>query len=93
MPTVTFDEARTHFGAYCDQVVEDRDAIVIARAHGRNVVLISEDKWESIQESLRLEEDSVNREALDESLRQAEVGEVHRFASIDDLHGYVASHL
>jgi len=53
MNTVTYSEARNNLKYICDQVRASHDATRIVRKNG-DVVLLSAEDWESIEETLHL---------------------------------------
>ncbi len=65
MPTLTATEARSKFYRLIDQTSHSNEPIVITSKRG-NAVLISEDDWRAIQETLFL----LNIPGMRESIRQ-----------------------
>jgi len=53
MNTVTYSEARNNLKYICDQVQASHDATRIVRKNG-DVILLSAEDWESIEETLHL---------------------------------------
>jgi antitoxin YefM len=49
MTEVSYSYARAHLAALCDQVVDDRDTVVIRRRGGKNVSLIASEELDSIR--------------------------------------------
>jgi antitoxin YefM len=72
----TFSEARANLKSVMDRVVEDHVPTIIARRKTGSVVLISLDDWNSWQETMHLASSPANREALDQSIKQADSGEL-----------------
>lgn len=69
---VTTRDLRENFKKYADSVVEDQEPIIVTRPKNKNVVLISEDEFNSWQETSHLLATKANREALARSI--AEIG-------------------
>jgi prevent-host-death family protein len=65
MPTLTATEARTKLYHLIDQTSKSHEPIVITGKRG-NAVLISEDDWRSIQETIYL----LNIPGMRESIRE-----------------------
>jgi len=65
MPTLSATEARTRLYNLIDQVSSSHEPILITGKRG-NAVLISEDDWRSIQETIYL----LNIPGMHESIRQ-----------------------
>ncbi|NUS45348.1 MAG: type II toxin-antitoxin system Phd/YefM family antitoxin [Mycobacteriaceae bacterium] len=72
--TVSAAEARQKLYPLIEEVNNDRNAIHITSKKG-NAVLVSEDEWNSMQETLYLLRSPVNATRLTEGIRQAEAGE------------------
>lgn len=67
MPTLTATEARSKLYRLIDETASSHEPIIITSKRGR-AVLISEDDWRSIQESLYLLNISGMRETIREGL-------------------------
>ncbi|MBU3061099.1 type II toxin-antitoxin system Phd/YefM family antitoxin [Nocardia sp. NEAU-G5] len=53
MPTnMPISNVRKNLFSLVDQVNDDRDTVTVVTKSGRNAVLVSEDDWNSIQETL-----------------------------------------
>lgn len=81
MVSATASEVRNNFKSYLDMVNEDSEELLIIRERGANAVLISEDDWRSIQETLLIYEDVKVLDSMRRSLKQMEDGDVMEFAS------------
>ncbi|MCC3512120.1 MAG: type II toxin-antitoxin system Phd/YefM family antitoxin [Microcoleus sp. PH2017_17_BER_D_A] len=51
---VTYTEALANLDELCEQVISDRDTIIITRKDGENVALIAADELASLLETLHL---------------------------------------
>lgn len=51
---VTYTEAQANLDELCEQVISDREAIVITRKDGENVALIAADELSSLLETVYL---------------------------------------
>ena len=67
MPTLTVTEARSKLYRLIDETASSHEPIIITSKRGR-AVLISEDDWRSIQETLYLLNISGMRETIREGL-------------------------
>lgn len=72
---ITASEARRRLFPLIREVNDDRSAVVIVSTGG-NAVLVSEDEWNSIQETAYLLRSPKNAERLRESLSRVRRGEV-----------------
>lgn len=72
MPTITYSDARKNFKKILDQVHENSEAIVISRKNSENAVIMSEQEYESLMETIYLLRSPKNAERLLESIKQIE---------------------
>ncbi|WP_445245508.1 type II toxin-antitoxin system Phd/YefM family antitoxin [Microcoleus sp. OTE_8_concoct_300] len=68
---VTYTEALANLDELCEQVISDRDAIIITRKDGENVALIAADELASLLETLHLLRSPKNADRLLSALKQA----------------------
>jgi antitoxin YefM len=54
MPTISITDARKNIFALADQSKEAASPILVVNSRGSNFVVISEDDWKDIQETLAL---------------------------------------
>ncbi|MBD2010158.1 type II toxin-antitoxin system Phd/YefM family antitoxin [Microcoleus vaginatus ZQ-A3] len=67
---VTYTEALANLDELCEQVINERDAIIITRKDGKNVALIAADELPSLLETLHLLRSPKNADRLLSSLKQ-----------------------
>ncbi|MFD1454978.1 type II toxin-antitoxin system Phd/YefM family antitoxin [Levilactobacillus lanxiensis] len=72
--TITITDARKNLESLTDDVVDYQDRVIVTKPHNRNVVIMSEDEFNSWQETLYLLESAANHHALDTSIDQMLVG-------------------
>nr|WP_321314957.1 type II toxin-antitoxin system Phd/YefM family antitoxin [uncultured Ligilactobacillus sp.] len=70
------NEFRKNFKKYSDDVVDYQDAVIVTRPKNKNIVIISEDEYNSLRETAYLLENKENREFLRESMSQLKEGDV-----------------
>ena len=75
MQVVNFTEARNNLKSLCDTVYADSEEVIVNRKNGENVVIISLDQYNSMQETDYLLNTPKNRKHLLESLNQLDKGE------------------
>ncbi|HLO50485.1 MAG TPA: type II toxin-antitoxin system Phd/YefM family antitoxin [Kamptonema sp.] len=68
---VTYTEAQANLDELCEQVISDRDAIIITRKDGENVALIAADELTSLIETVYLLRSPKNADRLLSALEQA----------------------
>jgi antitoxin YefM len=76
MSHVSYTELRANLVTYMDAVCDNCDALVVTRQNARSVVIVSEDEYESMLETLHLLKSPTNAESLFRSIAQANAGEV-----------------
>ena len=67
MPTLTVTEARSKLYRLIDETMSSHEPIIITGKHG-NAVLISEDDWRAVQETIYLLNIPGMRESIQEGL-------------------------
>lgn len=72
----SFTELRKRLAHYMDRAIQDRDAILVTRQGSEPVVMLAQSEYESMVETLYLKSSPANARVLDESIAQAERGEV-----------------
>jgi antitoxin YefM len=84
MDHVSYTELRANLAKYMDEVCDSRDGLLITRQNARSVVLISEEEYEGIMETLHLLRSPANAERLLRSIKDADAGKLVEHALIDD---------
>ncbi len=74
MRATTTTELRANLARMMDQVNDDHTPLLITRAGNANAVLISEEDWSSMEETLHLLRSPRNAERLLRSIAQADAG-------------------
>ena len=74
------NEFRKNFKKFSDDVVNYDDAVIVTRPKNRNIVVISEDEYNSLRETEYLLQDEENRNFLRESLQQLERGDTKSYS-------------
>jgi antitoxin YefM len=75
MEVTNFSDARKNLKSVFDRVVENADVTLITRRNGENVVLMSEEEYNSMNETLYLLSSPANAKHIKESISQLEHGE------------------
>ena len=76
MQVVNFTEARNNLKSIFDTVYQDHEDVIVNRKSGENVVIISLEKYNSMNETEYLMRSPANRKHLLNSLQQLEEGKV-----------------
>ena len=86
MKTMTYTESRARYAEVLDQVVNDREEIVITRQGHESAVIIALDEYESLMETVYLMQSPANARHLSESIARHRAGEgvVHDLIELDE---------
>jgi antitoxin YefM len=76
MSHVSYTELRAHLAKYMDEVCDSRAPLHITRQNARTVVMISEDEYEGMMETLHLLRSPANAARLLRSIGEANAGEL-----------------
>jgi antitoxin YefM len=74
MATVSYTDFRQHLAKYMDGVCDDRAPLRVTRQNARPVIVLSEDEYEGMMETLHLLRSPANAERLLRSVKSAEAG-------------------
>lgn len=76
MGHVTYTELRSNLARYMDEVCDSRDALLVTRQNARSVVMVAEEEYEGLMETVHLLRSPANAARLLESIDQANRGQV-----------------
>jgi len=76
MQVVNFTEARNNLKSLFDDVYHNYEDVIVNRKNSENIVIISLDKYNSMNETEYLMRSPANRKHLMESIKQIEEGRV-----------------
>lgn len=82
--TITYSALRANLKAFCDQVCDEHEPLVIERQNGDNLVLLSADDYASMQETFYLLRSPANAERLISSAETPR-SKMREFDTIEDL--------
>ena len=71
---VTYTELRTNLREYMDKVCDSHDALLVTRQNARSVVMLSEDEYEGMMETLHLLRSPANAVDLLRSIKDLDDG-------------------
>ena len=74
MSHVSYSDLRANLAKYMDEVCDSRDALHVTRQNARSVVMISEDEYEGMIETLHLLRSPANAAHLLASIAEADAG-------------------
>jgi antitoxin YefM len=85
MKTMSYTESRARYAQVLDDVVNDREEVVITRAGHASVVIVSLEDFESLRESAYLMRSPANARRLLDAMERLEAGsgEAHDLRDAD----------
>lgn len=87
MSHISYTELRANLAKYMDDVCDSRAALHVTRQNARGVVLVSEEEYESMMETLHLLRSPANAERLLRSIDEANKGQLVEHELMDDPAG------
>ena len=76
MAHVSYTELRNNLASYMDEVCDDRTPLFVTRQNARTVVLMAEDEYESLMETVHLLKSPANAVRLLRSIKEADEGKL-----------------
>lgn len=74
MQAISYTEARNNLKSVLDDVVENMDCAIITRRDAENAVIMSQDYFDSLMETVHLLKSPANANHLEKSIAQYESG-------------------
>lgn len=84
MRTLSSTELRANLSSVMDRVNDDHEPVIVTRAKGKPVVMVSLEDWSSMDETAYLLASPENRRQLRAALAEAEAGQ-QVVRTLDDL--------
>jgi antitoxin YefM len=85
MKTLSSTELRANLSAVMDRVNDDHEPVIVHRAKGKPVVMVSLEDWASMDETTYLTSSPANKAALDEAIRSLNAGELGVVKTMEEL--------
>lgn len=79
MSHVSYSELRSNLAKYMDEICDSRGTLHVTRQNARSVVMISEDEYEGLMETVHLLSSPANAARLLESIKSINAGETVEF--------------
>jgi len=86
MKAVTYSDVRKNLKSYLDQSYENHEPIIITRKDNKNMMIISVDDYNSMEETRYLKSSITNENRLCDSIKQYKNGDLTSF-KLEDLNG------
>ena len=74
MAHISYSQLRNNLASYMDKVCDDRTSLFVTRQNARGVVLMSEDDYERLMETVHLLKSPANASRLLRSINEANQG-------------------
>jgi antitoxin YefM len=87
MSHVTYTDLRANLAKYMDEVCDSHAPLHVTRQNARSVVLVSEEEYEGMMETLHLLRSPANAERLLRSIAEADEGKLVERELIEDQSG------
>ena len=84
MSHVSYSELRANLAHYLDKVCDDRAPLYVTRPKSRAVVMLSEEEYNSMVETMHLLSSPTNAERLRQSIADANAGRLTEHDLIED---------
>jgi antitoxin YefM len=84
MHVFTYTDARNNFKSVLDKVIDDADVALITRKEGEHAVVMGQDHYDSLMETLYLLSSPNNAMRLNESIAQLRAGQTKQKELIED---------
>ncbi len=83
MEVVNYTEFRKSLTKNLNKVNDDAEIVVVSRSKGKNVVVMSLEEYNAIQETLHITKSTANRKRLDTAIVEMEKGKFKKHALIE----------
>lgn len=83
MAHVNVSEFRQNLASHLDDVIDSRAPLVVTRGKGKSVVVLSEEEYESMVETLHLLASPMNADHLRRSIAELEAGAISERALVE----------
>ena len=83
MEVLNYTEFRKNLTKTLNKINDDAEIVVVSRSKGKNVVVMSLEEYNAIQETLHVTKSAVNRKRLDNAIAEMEKGKFKKHALIE----------
>jgi len=84
MQVVNYTEFRKNLAESLNMVNDNSEIVVVSRSKGQNVVVMSLEEYNSIQETLHLVSSQANQKRLDEAIEEMKAGQSSKHGLIEE---------
>jgi antitoxin YefM len=83
MAHVSYSELRNNLASYMEEVCDDRAPLVVTRQNARSVVIMSEEDYEGLMETVHLLKSPANAARLLRSIKDADRGKLKKRETVE----------
>lgn len=83
MEVLNYTEFRKNLTKSLNKVNDDSEIVIVSRSKGKNVVVMSLEEYNSINETLHLISNAANKKRLDEAIEEMENGKFSKHPLIE----------
>jgi antitoxin YefM len=91
MAHVSYSELRNNLASYMDGVCNDRAPLLVTRQNARSVVLMSEEDYEGLMETVHLLKSPANAARLLRSIKEADEGKLTARELVEPVKSKIAA--
>jgi antitoxin YefM len=84
MQLVNYTEFRNNLAENLNMVIDNSEIVIVSRSKGKNVVVISLEEYNAIQETLHLISSKANQNRLDEAVEEMRSGKFSKQNLMED---------
>jgi antitoxin YefM len=88
MRTLSSTDLRANLSSVMDQVNDDHEPVIVTRAKGKPVVMVSLEDWASMDETTYLTASPANKAALDKAIAEWKAGVPGIVKTMAELQAY-----
>lgn len=88
MKTLSSTDLRANLSAVMDRVNDDHEPVIVTRAKGKPVVMVSLEDWASMDETTYLTASPANKAALDRAIAEWKAGVPGIVKTMEELHTF-----
>ena len=83
MEVLNYTEFRKNLTKNLNKVNDDAEIVLVSRSRGKNVVVMSLEEYNAIQETLHVTKSAANRKRLDSAIAEMQKGKYKKHALIE----------
>lgn len=85
MLAINYTNLRDNMKKHFDKITDDYETMIVTRKDNKNIVIMSEESYNTLMENVHIMSDKTNYDWLMESKKQLEGGQIHAIPSDEVL--------